>query len=68
MNTAEIHTSGDDEQRKQLMTNIKVLQRELVKTSMKPSKDALQYAQLLSAIHTERAKLKALNARAPVSG
>ncbi len=50
------------------MTNIKVLQRELVKTSMKPSKDALQYAQLLSAIHTERAKLKALNARAPVSG
>jgi len=62
MNSTQLSNGGDLEaRRQQLMVNIKALQSELVKTSMQPDKDTLQYAQLLSALHAERDKLRALN-------
>lgn len=61
MNSTQLRSDGAlEERRQQIKTNIKALQSELVKTSMKPDKDTLQYAQLLSALHAERNKLRAL--------
>ena len=62
MNSTQLRKGVDVEaRRQQLLVNIKALQSELVKTSMQPAKDTLQYAQLLSALHAERDKLRALN-------
>ncbi len=50
-----------DQEKKQIMLNIKALQRDLIKASFKQSSAPGKYAELLQAINDERAKIKQLN-------
>lgn len=50
-----------EQEKKQIMTEIKSLQRELIKASFKQSSAPGAYAELLDEINRQRSKLKALN-------
>lgn len=50
-----------DQEKKEIMLNIKSLQRDLIKASFKQSSAPSVYAELLLAINNERAKIKELN-------
>lgn len=52
---------GIEQQKKQIMSNIKELQRDLIKASFKQSSTPGAHTKLLQAINLERAKLKKLN-------
>lgn len=49
------------QQKKQIMADIKSLQRDLIRTSFKQSSAPGAYGELLKAIHDKRAELKQLN-------
>ncbi|WP_223789510.1 hypothetical protein [Marinicella meishanensis] len=53
-----------EQEKKQIMTEIKTLQRELIRASFKQSSAPGAYAALLDEINRQRAKLKALNGAA----
>ena len=50
-----------EQEKKQIMADIKSLQRDLIKASFKQSSAPGAYAELLDAINKKRAKLKKLN-------
>ncbi|TDR16325.1 hypothetical protein [Marinicella litoralis] len=53
--------SSIEQQKKQIMTNIKELQRDLIKASFKQTAGSTKHAELLQLINDERAKIKGLN-------
>ncbi len=50
-----------EQEKKQIMLNIKSLQRDLIKASFQQSSAPGAYAELLQSINDEREKLKSLN-------
>lgn len=50
-----------EQEKKQIMANIKELQRDLIKASFKQSSGDLRHADLLKLINEERDKIKAIN-------
>jgi len=52
-----------EQEKKQIMHNIKMLQRELIKASFKQATDKGLYADLLHSINEERSKIKQLNSK-----
>jgi|GEM_PF-1849212 len=50
-----------EQEKKQIMMNIKELQRDLIKASFKQSSDGISHAALLQLINAERDKIKVIN-------
>ncbi len=65
MNIAATDMSNDkkliEQKKKEIMTNIKSLQRDLIKASFRPSSSPISYGDILKAINAEREKIKQLN-------